>query len=581
MSEPIIKVKDLTFKYPKSEKPALKNVSFEVMPGEFVAIMGRNGAGKTTLCLTMNGIIPTVINGEYQGEVIIDGMSTRKKMVYELAQKIGITLQDPETQIFCPDVQSEIAFGPENLGVPREEILRRMDFALEVTRLQVKRDMSPSRLSGGQKQRVALAAAITLQPSIMVMDEPTSQLDPIGTEDVFNTVRGLNKEQGITIMMAEHKSEEIAEFADKILVLDEGEVVMFDEPHKVFDEEETLKKIHVKIPRVTQLSHFLKRGKGIPVDAPPIKLEEGETFLNRLLEQNVIRYDPTQHKPPEMRLPVDEPIIEVTDLHHVYATGTHALKGIDLNIYKGDFVAIIGQNGAGKSTLVKHFVGSLRPTRGQVKVFGEDISALGVGEISTRVGLVLQNPDYMLFEDTVKDEIAFGPRNLGLSPEEVEQRVQEAIKVVDLKCDPGVFPLRLSMGDRRKVSVASIYAMHPDIFILDEPTTGQDFRSRYDIVEIAARLNNMGKTVIMITHDMDLVAKYAQRTIVMGLGRILLDGPTPQVFAQSEILKATYIKPPQITQLFQRLSKYSLPRWVRSTTEAFELITGTKLKEEA
>jgi energy-coupling factor transport system ATP-binding protein len=539
--------------------------------------MGANGAGKTTLCLSLNGVIPTVINGEYSGKVTVDGLVTTQHMVYEMAQKIGVTLQNPETQIFSPTVKSEIVFGCENLGIPRDEILERLDFALKVTRIELKENQSPAGLSGGQKQRLALAAAIALQPKVMVLDEPTSQLDPIGTEDVFKTIRDLNKKYQITVIVAEHKSEEIAEYADKILVLDEGEKLFYGTPREVFEEEETLRKIFVKIPRVSQLAHFLKRGKNIEPDRLPVTLDQGVEYLSALLDLGKFNIDTSKLKPPKMKMPTHIPVIETKDLWHIYPGGTRALRCIDLRIYQGDFVASIGQNGSGKTTLVKHFVGALKPTRGAVMLKGEETSKFTIGELARKVGLVLQNPDFMLFADSIKNEVAFGPRNLGFTPEEVDEKVKESLEVVGLDVELDLFPLRLSQGDRRKLSVAAIHAMEPEILILDEPTTGQDFKGRYDIVEIAERLNKKGHTIIMITHDMELVAKYAQRTIVMGVGKILLDGPTPEVFGRSDILKDTFIQPPQITQLFQKMSKYNFPRWVRSTTESYEILTGEEV----
>ncbi|GAF84252.1 unnamed protein product, partial [marine sediment metagenome] len=291
----------------------------------------------------------------------------------------------------------------------------------------------------------------------------------------------------------------------------------------------------------------------------PVTIDKGIEYLEAHLKnrpqnknwkdtENLAKWSP----------PNKDPILETKDLVHIYPGDVKALDQINLKIFEGDFVAIIGQNGAGKTTLAKHFIGLLKPTNGKVLVEGQDTVNLSAGELARKVGFVLQNPDHQIFAQTVKEEVSFGPSNLGLSHDEVETRTLDALKIVGLDDRLEAFPYRLSYGDRRKLSVASILSMNPEILIYDEPTTGQDYRGRYQIVEIAKQLNDQGRTCVMITHDMNLVAKYAKRTIVLGLGRILLDGPTSEVFTQVEELAKTYIQPPQVTQLAIGLQKIGL-----------------------
>ncbi|MBS7648826.1 ATP-binding cassette domain-containing protein [Candidatus Bathyarchaeota archaeon] len=568
-NEAAIKIKNLSFTYPRGEKPAIDNINLEVKKGEFLVIMGPNGAGKTTLCLPLNGVIPTVINGEYNGKVIVEGMVTTEHMVYELAQKVGVTLQDPESQLFCPTVKSEIVFGPENLGVPREEILSRLANALKVTRLEGREENSPLQLSGGQKQRCALAAAIAIRPEILVLDEPTSQLDPVGTSEVFSVVSELNKKYGVTVIMAEHKSEEIAEFADRVLVLHEGKIVAEGDPHEVFVQHELLNKIYVKIPQVSQFASRLSTR--VKFDPFPVTIDEAYRQIYEFLTKGLVSVKPCPISTVRKNKS-DEVVLETKNLWYMYPPDIMALKDVSIKIYDGEFVGIIGQNGAGKTTLVKHFVGLLKPTKGEVFVVGKNTKEARASELSRNVGLVLQNPDHQLFATTAREEVEFGPRNLGLSEDEVKQRVEEALHLVGLKKYEDLFPFRLSFGDRKKLTVAAIYSMKPKILILDEPTTGQDYKGRYEILEIAKSLHEKGHTIIMITHDMELVAKYAERTIVLGMGEVLLDGPTMKVFSESEILKKTYLKPPQIVQLAQSLSERGFPSLALSVEEICELI---------
>ena len=574
MAEPIVTIENLSFTYPSGERKALDNVNIAINEGEFVVVMGANGAGKTTLCLTLNGVIPSLINGTYEGKIIIDGLQTTKTPIFNLAQKVGITLQDPESQLLAPSVKSEVIFGPENLGIPREEILKRLAYALKVTRLDGKEAASPLQLSGGQKQRLALACAIAMQTKILILDEPTSQLDPIGTTEVFSVAKDLNKKFGITVIMTEHKSEEIADFADRVILLHEGKVVADGNPHEVFQNEQLFNESKVKLPQVSQLFHWINKHE--KAKEFPVTLEEGISALSKLFEEKKIHEKKGYMINRAESSHSDKVVLETREMWHTYPPDFVALKNISLKIYEGEFVALIGQNGAGKTTLVKHFVGLLKPTKGNVVVLGEDTKKKTAAQLSRNIGLVLQNPDHQLFAQSAEEEVAFGPTNLGLSKEEVDKRVDEALKLVGLEKMRKAYPFRLSFGDRRKLAVAAIYAMKPSVFILDEPTTGQDFQGRYDIVEIAKNLNERGNAVVMITHDMELVTRYSHRTIVLGNGEVILDGPTHEVFEKPDVLQTTYLKPPQIGQLAQALEKQGVHKDIITVDEFKESLSFRK-----
>ncbi|MCD6484493.1 MAG: ATP-binding cassette domain-containing protein [Candidatus Odinarchaeota archaeon] len=556
-----IQIKNLKYKYPRGTHDALNGINLEIKEGEFVAIMGPNGAGKTTLLLTLNGIIPHSVGGSMRGRVYIDDMSTAKHRIYELASKVGMVLQNPESQIFMPNVESELAFGPENLGVPPEEIGRRIKWALKLTRLEGMEERSPLQLSGGQKQVVAVAAALTMMPKYMVLDEPTSQLDPYGTNMVFETIKKLNKEQGITVIMASHKSELISEYADRVILLDKGQVVFDGPPEEAFMQQDLLRRIKVKIPHVSDIAFRLKNELKVmgENEKPFLTTKEAITWLKQAMDSGKINLNPSKlDTSNDKEIDTSNNIaIDVQNVKFTYPTGVEALKGINLSIREGEFIAIVGQNGAGKSTLVKNITGVLRPTEGKILLHGKDIINYSVAEIAKTIGMVLQNPDHQLFSNRVYDEIAFGPKNLGWDDETIDKQIKETIKLVELPDEYLEYhPLSLSWGDRQKVAIAAILSMDPSIIILDEPTTGQDFAGRYMILEIAKKMNEeLNKTVIMITHDIDLVAAYASRTVVMGKGKILLDDVTRKVFSQPDVLEKTYLSPPQITSVALELLK--------------------------
>jgi len=572
MTSPIIEVHNLSFSYPRGPK-ALRNINLTVKKGEIVAVMGRNGAGKTTLCYCLTGIIPNIIFGDYDGTVKIAGMNPLENDVYEIATKVALVRQVPDTQLITPYLRMEVAFGPENLGLPRDEILRRIKWALSVTRLEGLEYRAPEELSGGQKQRAALAAGLAMLPDIFILDEPTSQLDSIGTMEFFSLIKELNEKYGKTVFITTHKTEEIVRIADRIYLLDKGEIVAEGTPSEICGKVELLKKIGVKIPQISELFHRLKKEKGINVEKIPITVEEAASMLRKLLGNGVISIK-TQKRKESLSKMEKKPIIEVKDISFAYPgePPVEALKKVNIQIHEGEFLALIGQNGSGKTTLAKILVNLLTPNEGKVLFRGVDITNYDVAEIAKRVGFILQNPDYQIFNLSVEEEIAFGLKNLRLPEEEIKKRIEEVMDVFNLTKLRSAFPLSLSFGDRKKVAVASVIAMNPEVVILDEPTTGQDLEGRYSIVKLAKELNKKGKTIIMITHDMDLVAEYADRVVVLGMGEVLMVGSPREVFSRPEELRKTYISPPQITQLAQKMKSCGMPPDILSVDEMLDVI---------
>jgi energy-coupling factor transport system ATP-binding protein len=544
----VISVRDLWWRYELGQDWALKGIDLTVRRGEFLVIVGPSGAGKSTLCLTLCGMIPHFSRGYYRGEVVINGRETRQMKLSEITRKVGIVFQDPDTQFVTMSVEDEIAFPLENHGVPRQEMIERVRRTMEMTRILELKDKYPHELSGGQKQRVAIASILALEPEILILDEPTSDLDPVGKSEVFSMLAEL-KRAGRTIILVEHNTEEAAKYADRVVLLRDGKIVMEGPPRKVFEEVESIKSAGVYPPQVTELAYTLSTRYGVRGELP-ITLEECLEWL-RELNARIVTPNRLERPPTGVR---GGSIISLRDVSYSYPDGTAALRDVNLEFARGEFAAIIGQNGSGKTTLLKHIVGLLRPTVGEVRIFGKKTSEMSIKEIATKVGYVYQNPDHQLFCQTVYEECAYGLRNLGLSEPEIRRRVGEILRRVGLQGLEKVDTFMLGKGQRQRLAIASTLVMSPEVIIVDEPTTGQDMSQSTSIMELLASLHREGRTVIIVTHNMRLVAEYAERVVVMQAGRVVLDGDVRTVFSQVEKLREALITPPQITQLGQLLS---------------------------
>ncbi|TRZ54138.1 ATP-binding cassette domain-containing protein [bacterium] len=579
MAEPIIKIENLSYTYPSTTK-ALTDVSLDVYPGEYLAIVGANGAGKTTLCMFLNGVIPNVVGGRVSGTVQVCGMDTFEHHVYDIAQNVGLVLQDPESQLFSADVRSEIAFAAENRGVPREEIIERMQEVLKIVRLEAMASRLSDELSGGQKQRLAIAANLIVRPKILVADEPTSQLDPVGKEEVFSTLSSLNKDFGMTVVIASHDVDEIERYADRVIVLEHGSIILQGPPDKVFREVDTLDRMFVHVPDLARLgkSIILDGDQLLSLDVPKAAAQI-KTWLGREKSTSGKAFEEPSASAPAANYDASKVdlAVEVKDLTYAYpGTSAPAISNMDFSIPKGQFVGIIGQNGGGKTTIMKCLVGLLKPSQGEIYLENKPLTGQKVGDIATQIGLILQNPDTQLFCMSVEEEIRFGLENLKLEPEEIERRTEESLKITGLGNYRQLYPFKLSLGDRRKVAVASIVAMRPQVLIFDEPLTGQDYKGRYELVNLAAELHHTGHTVIMISHDMELVARYTERTLVVGKGQLLLDAPTRDVFDHVSLLRETFIEPPEIIRLAQELRVCGLPSGLLSIDKVTESIQMLK-----
>lgn len=568
MDDLIVDVQNLSFAYPDGGK-ALKNITFKVSKGQIVAVLGANGAGKTTLCHHLTGIIPNIYQGTTEGKAIVAGMNVYDHPVYELAQKISFVTQDPEGQLINPDVLMEVAFGPENLGIPREEIMRRAKWALEAVGLEGLESRSPAELSGGQKQRLVLAAGLSMEPELLILDEPTSQLDPIGTAEVLNSLIDLKTRYNMTTIFTTHASEEVLRVADRVIVLSKGEIVAEGTPREVYSKVKLLDSVGVQVPQIAMLGY--KLAPEMPV---PMSIEDGKKLIIDILHEK----HRARKFPPQLatKMSSGEILLECVGLSFTYpgVPPVTALRNVNLKVHRGEMIGVIGQNGSGKTTLVKQFLKLLKPTKGKVLFKGKDIQAFTTGQLSTSIGLALQNPDEQLFTISCKNEVEFGLRNLKLAEDEIKRRVDEALGFVGLQDQWDTFPFRLSFGDRRSLTVAAVVAMRPEIIVMDEPTTAQDYLGRHRIARLGKKLNEAGHTVIMITHDMSLVTQYADRTIVMANGEVLLDGPTAKVFSEFDTLKKAFIKPPPIAIVDRELESEGLPQGILTVDAMVDALTG-------
>lgn len=569
---PAIQVRDLHFAYPPAMAGAppaeiLSGVSFDVAAGEFVALLGRVGAGKTTLCLTLNGLIPHATGGVFRGTVTVDGLDTRRQPVTRLAQTVGLVFQDPESQLTQMRVEDEVAFGPENLGLPKGEIAERIEWALRVTGLTEYRDRNPSMLSGGEKQRVAIAATLAMRPSILALDEPTANLDPAGKSSIFAGLRRLAREHGIAILLATQDVERAQWYAQRALVLRDGRIVADAPPLDLFSRVEAMRKWGIGAPQMAELAHGLaqKRGRAYSF--------RGVGDATRVLRAELHGRPPAA--PIEAARPAmsaERPILAVERLSFTYRDGSVALRDVSLSIPEGQFLILAGPNGSGKTTLAKHFNGLLKPTSGRVQVCGQDTARSRVSQLARFVGYVFQNPDHQIFAPSVREEVAFGLQLQGLPEAEIERRVAEGLARSGLAPYATLPPATLSLGHRRQVTLAAVLATQPRILVLDEPTGGLDWLSREELMAQVHAFHSGGGTVILITHDVRLIAERGERVVVLDRGQVRFDGSAADLFGLRDLLVHAQLVAPPIVRLAQRLAPLGVPPTLRTVKELLDVL---------
>ena len=583
----LIEVKDLKYRYPGTTELALDGVSFTVEKGEFIGIAGENGAGKSSLSQALLGLIPQFYKGAYGGSVTVCGMDARSTPVSELCRHVGLVFQNPFNQLSGAKdtVYDEVGYGLQNLGFPPEEIRTRVESVLRCFGIWEYRDRNPFDLSGGQLQRVAICSVLAMKPDVLILDEPTSQLDPEGSEEVFHTVDELTK-MGITIIMIEQKIEKLAGYCDRVLLMHQGHVVDYDTPRKIFSRED-LYDLGVNPPAYTCFA----RANALVFEDGTLPVTHAET-LERVKASGVDRATliaslRTMTAGVQMESATPQPVaaqparagvdaaaaaasasrssdhaseaagaadatFQVKDLRFSYVKGREVLHGLNLALDHRP-TAIIGQNGAGKTTLVRVLKGLLKPDSGEIRYQGENLETKTVAELASRVGYVFQNPDDQIFKYKVLEEVMFGPLNIGMSPQEAEASAHEALRMVGLDEKAGENPYDLELSDRKMVAIASVLAMNTDVIILDEPTIAQSWNGREKIREIIQAKAAEGKLVIAILHDMDFVANSFARVIAMAHGEILADDTPAEIFRNHPVLEKAALAAPPLYELLEEL----------------------------
>ena len=558
----VITVENLRYRYPHAKELALDGLDFSVEKGEFIGIIGENGAGKSTLSQALMGLVPQFYKGAYGGTVMVDGIEAGRTPVAQLCGHVGLVFQNPFNQLSGAkdNVYEEVAFGMQNLGVPAEEMKNRVEEALKLLDIWQYRDRNPFDLSGGQMQRVAIASVLVMRPDVMILVEPTSQLDPEGSDEVFKAVETLTG-SGITILMIEQKIEKLAAYCDRILLLHKGKQIAFDTPQKVFSMPD-LNNYGIQAPAFTRICKA--EGVTLADGTYPVTVEEAAGVLRekRLRApacadggeraQKVTGTEAAQAGGPAESAGSSDEQFCIEKLDFSYLADVPVLKNLNMKLDKRP-TAIIGQNGAGKTTLVKLLKGLLKPVSGSIYFHGEDISGKTVAMLAGNVGYVFQNPDDQIFKYNVMDEILFGPLNIGMDAERAKKEAERALKLTGLTGKEKENPYDLELYERKMTAIASVLAMDTDVLILDEPTIAQDWKGRQIIGGIIRSLSERGKLVIAILHDMDFVAENFERVIIMAHGQVLADGTAKEVFAQEEALKKARLQKPYVMQLCEAL----------------------------
>lgn len=583
----MIKTDDVYYEYMTQDEDdiviqAVKGVSMSVKQGQFVVVLGRNGSGKSTLARLLNGLlIPR------KGTVIIDSIDTHsEELIWEVRKTLGLVFQNPDNQIVATTVEEDVAFGPENLGIPPAEIRKRVDESLKMVDMEEYSEYSPHMLSGGQKQRIAIAGILAMEPKCIVLDEATSMLDPRGRKEVMDVLKKLNREKGITIALITHHMEEAVE-ADQVMVMEGGRLALTGTPEQIFENVEQIRRAGLDVPQITALAYELKKS-GVNIDKLPLNLEDMAITIKGLIKQTtgtVLAVSGGAMEETARTVPMVSdaaPIIKVRDLSHVYMEGSafeqRALNEINLTVNKGEILGIIGQTGSGKSTLVQHFNGILKATSGTIEVDGLKAEGKDLKELRQKVGLIFQYPEHQLFEETVYKDIIFGLTRLGMNAEEMKPRVFHVIDLLGISPDLlEKSPFELSGGQKRRVAIAGVLVMEPKVLILDEPTAGLDPQGSLEVFKILSKLNEQeGTTIIIISHNMEEIAGFCDRVAVMNKGRLAFCDTTPNVFSRYEELKNYNLDIPKISELFRDLhnSGYDLPQTVLTVNEARSSIIG-------
>lgn len=560
----VIEIENLTYSYPAADRPILKNICVQVEKGDFLAIVGNNGCGKSTFCKTLNGLIPHFITGDFQGKVTVDGLDTLAADVGTLASKAGYVYQDFENQIVRPTVLDDAAYACLNYAMP--DHLARGREALEMCGLSGREEDYIWQLSGGQTHLLALAGAVSLRPEVLILDEPIAQLDPGHADRIYRVLKTLNEKHGKTIIVIEHHTEYIADYCKHVMLMKDGGIAWKLPVAEALRRVEELRACNIFPPQVTIAAHALREAGRLPAGgALPTTVEEGKKAFGHLQWQEPVR-------------PAAEPVsagpaVEFRQVSLAYATVTgeprRVFDGLNLDIRRGEKVALIGSNGAGKSTMMKLMVGLLKPSDGEIFLSGESIRKKKPQALSRKISLVYQNPEEMFIKDTLQADIAYAMqvRRVPDYPART-QALLERFRLTGLKDRDGRL---LSGGQMRRASLAIGIALNPEVLLLDEPTANLDIATRREIMDMLTDIKAVTQTVIIATHDMQLVSQWAQRLVVLYQGKVVADGNRDEIFGNRQLAEMVGIRPPEIFTMGQALDSrarcYTVEEFLQSFVE--------------
>lgn len=583
----IIEMECVSFSYGTAADGAyaLKDIDLSVEEGTFVGLIGPSGAGKSTLASAITGAIPHHYRGRLFGSTLVAGLDTCEASLTDIAKVVGSVLQDIDAQMVASVVEDELLFGLENFGIDHREIEGRIASALDAVGIADLRHREIATLSGGQKQKVAIAAILAMTPHVIVMDEPTSALDPASARDVFEVLRRAKELTGMTVILIEQTVALLAEYCDRVVVIDQGRIALDGTPTDVFSHGETLRAIGVDTPRTVRISNSLAEAGLAPNDSPALTLDGAESLVAGVLAPGLSESSPivprTLGDRPDARNTADERpiIVDVAGAAYSYGTGQAGIEGIDLTVRAGEILAIVGQNGAGKTTFTKLLNGLIKPSAGVVRIAGLDTRTTPVSALASHAATLFQNPDRQLCRNTVVEEISFGLELQGAPANAARERARHVAAAFGLP--ENASPFNLSRGQRQMVALASVVALEPELIILDEPTSGLDYRECMTVMETVRQRALDGAAVVMVCHDMEVVSDFADTLAVMAEGRLIEVGPSREVFANDALLAHARIAAPCVPALGKRLAARFHPSFAHITEVADLVALVKELKAHA
>ncbi len=583
----IIEMECVSFSYGTAADGAyaLKDIDLSVEEGTFVGLIGPSGAGKSTLASAITGAIPHHYRGRLFGSTLVAGLDTCEASLTDIAKVAGSVLQDIDAQMVASVVEDELLFGLENFGIDHREIEGRIASALDAVGIADLRHREIATLSGGQKQKVAIAAILAMTPRVIVMDEPTSALDPASARDVFEVLRRAKELTGMTVILIEQTVALLAEYCDRVVVIDQGRIALDGTPTDVFSHGETLRAIGVDTPRTVRISNSLAETGLAPNDSPALTLDGAESLVAGILAPGLSKSSPIVPRAlgdgPDARNAADERpiIVDVAGAAYSYGTGQAGIESINLTVRAGEILAVVGQNGAGKTTFTKLLNGLIKPSAGVVRIAGLDTRTTPVSVLASHAATLFQNPDRQLCRNTVVEEISFGLELQGAPADAARERARRVAATFGLP--ENASPFNLSRGQRQMVALASVVALEPELIILDEPTSGLDYRECMTVMETVRQRALDGAAVVMVCHDMEVVSDFADTLAVMTEGRLIEVGPSREVFANDALLAHARIAAPCVPALGKRLAARFHPSFAHITEVADLVALVKELKAHA